>query len=84
MSGGVGGEASRDAPLSRFLCGATRGSCQDGKAAEWSIPVAEFRTADVDAVAVVLQDGIAAQPGTIRGAALLSLDASSTSAAVKP
>jgi hypothetical protein len=56
----------------------------NGEAAEWSIPVTEFKTADVDAVAVVLQDGIAAQPGTIRGAAMLSLDASSASAAVKP
>ena len=45
-----------------------------GKAATWSIPVAEFKTAGVDAVAVVLQDGAAAQPGTIRGAAMMSLD----------
>ena len=56
----------------------------NGKAAEWSIPLAEFKTADVDAVAVVLQDGVAAQPGAIRGAAMISLDGISASAAVRP
>src|SRR5262249_44625687 len=55
----------------------------NGKAATWSIPVAEVKTADVEAVAVVLQDGVAAQPGAIRGAAMMSLDGSNTSAAVR-
>ena len=53
----------------------------NGKAATWSIPVAEFKTADVDALAVVLQDGAAAQPGAIRGAAMMSLDQSGGAAA---
>jgi hypothetical protein len=57
----------------------------NGKAASWTVPVADFKTADVDAVAVVVQDGVAAQPGTIRGAAMISLDEHSLSAAaVKP
>jgi hypothetical protein len=53
----------------------------NGKAATWSIPVADFKNADVDAVAVVLQDGAAAQPGAIRGAAMMSLDQSGVAAA---
>lgn len=57
----------------------------NGKAASWTIPVADFKTADIDAVAVVLQDGVAAQPGAIRGAAMMSLDGNNLSAAaVKP
>jgi len=53
----------------------------NGKAATWSIPLADFKTTDVDAVAVVLQDGAAAQPGAIRGAAMMSLDQGGVAAA---
>lgn len=56
----------------------------NGKAESWTVPVADFKTADVNAVAVVLQDGVAAQPGAIRGAAMMSLDESLSAAAVKP
>jgi hypothetical protein len=57
----------------------------NGKAASWTVPVADFKTAEIDAIAVVLQDGVAAQPGAIRGAAMMSLDENALSAAaVKP
>jgi hypothetical protein len=53
-----------------------------GNAETWSIPVADFKTEGVDAVAVVLQNGSAAAPGAMLGAALAPLDA--TKAARSP
>jgi hypothetical protein len=46
-----------------------------GQAANWSIPVADIKSRDVDAVAVVLQSGAASAPGVMVGAAMMSLDA---------
>src|SRR5262249_61032602 len=46
----------------------------NGKAETWSIPVTEFRTNGVDAVAVLIQDGAAAAPTAIVGAAMIALD----------
>ena len=46
----------------------------DGKAATWSIPVADFKTDGVDAVAVIVQSGVASAPGPMLGAAFMSLD----------
>jgi len=54
----------------------------NGQAATWSIPVANFKSDGVDAVAVVLQSGVAAAPGAMLGAAMTSLDANE--AATKP
>ncbi len=53
----------------------------DGKAASWSIPVADFKTAGVDAAAVMLQRGSRADPGPMLGAALVSLDETGVAAA---
>jgi len=44
-----------------------------GKAESWSIPLADIKSEDIDAVAVVLQSGKAAAPGTMLGAAVASL-----------
>jgi hypothetical protein len=49
-----------------------------GKAATWSIPVADFKHDGVDAVAVILQSGAAAAPGPMLGAAFMSLDEAHT------
>jgi hypothetical protein len=46
----------------------------NGEPATWSIPVADFKSDGVDAVAVILQSGSAATPGPMLGAAFLSLD----------
>jgi hypothetical protein len=46
----------------------------NGKSATWSIPVADFKTDGIDAVAVILQSGAAAAPGPMLGAAFMSLD----------
>ena len=54
----------------------------NGQAATWSIPVANFKSDGVDAVAVVLQSGVAAAPGAMLGAAMTSLDPND--AAAKP
>jgi hypothetical protein len=57
----------------------------NGKAATWSIPVADFKTGGVDAVAVVLQSGAASAPGAMLGAAMVSLDEAEAAAQpVKP
>jgi hypothetical protein len=50
----------------------------DGKAATWSVPVTDFKTDGVDAVAVILQSGVAAAPGPMLGAAFMSLDETDT------
>jgi hypothetical protein len=54
----------------------------NGQPATWSIPVAKFKTDGVDAVAVVLQSGVASAPGVMLGAAMTALDAKQ--AAVQP
>jgi len=46
----------------------------NGKAATWTIPVADFKSDGVDAVAVILQSGAASTPGPMLGAAFMSLD----------
>jgi hypothetical protein len=45
----------------------------DGKTGSWSMPVAKFRTGDVDAAAVVVQGGVTERPGAIFGAAFAAL-----------
>ncbi|HEY2137983.1 MAG TPA: DUF1223 domain-containing protein [Xanthobacteraceae bacterium] len=45
-----------------------------GKAQTWSIPVGDFKTEDVNAVAVILQNGGSGAPGAMLGAAMASLD----------
>ena len=47
----------------------------NGQPATWSIPVANFKSDGVDAVAVVVQNGAASAPGVMLGAAMTSLDA---------
>jgi hypothetical protein len=46
----------------------------NGTSATWSIPVTDFKTDGIDAVAVILQSGSASAPGPMLGAAFLSLD----------
>ena len=46
----------------------------NGQPATWSVAVADFKTDGVDAVAVVLQSGVASAPGVILGAASMPLD----------
>jgi hypothetical protein len=46
----------------------------NGKASTWSIPLADFKSDGVDAVAVIVQSGAASAPGPMLGAAFLSLD----------
>ncbi len=46
-----------------------------GNAETWSIALADFKTEGVNAVAVVLQNGTAAIPGAMLGAAMTSLEA---------
>ena len=52
----------------------------NGKAATWSIPVADFKSDGVNAVAVILQSGAASAPGPMFGAAYMSLDDAGTAA----
>jgi hypothetical protein len=52
----------------------------NGQPATWSIPVADFKSGDVDAVAVILQSGGAATPGPMLGAAFMPLDRPDASA----
>jgi hypothetical protein len=47
----------------------------DGKAGSWSMPVAQFKTGDIDAAAVIVQGGATDRPGAIFGAALAALPA---------
>jgi hypothetical protein len=44
-----------------------------GKVSSWSVPVARIRTDDVDAAAVMIQDGTREKPGVILGAAIAQL-----------
>jgi hypothetical protein len=55
----------------------------NGTAATWSIPVADFKSDGVDAVAVILQSGVAAAPGPMLGAAFLSLDENNAAQSIK-
>jgi hypothetical protein len=52
----------------------------NGSAATWSIPLADFKSDGVDAVAVIVQSGSAAAPGPMLGAAFMSLDEPSATA----
>ena len=54
----------------------------NGQPATWSIPVAKVKSDGVDAVAVVLQNGVASAPGTMLGATMTTLD--SKQAAAQP
>ena len=45
----------------------------DGRAARWTLPLADIRRDGVDAVAVIVQSGSAESPGPILGAAFASL-----------
>jgi len=58
----------------------------NGKAETWTVPLDDFKTDGVDAVAVLLQSGTAAAPGPMLGAALASLPegSSSVSSRAKP
>jgi hypothetical protein len=55
----------------------------NGTATTWSIPVADFKSEGVDAVAVILQSGVASAPGAMLGAAFLSLDEADTAQSIK-
>jgi len=55
----------------------------NGTATTWSIPLADFKSEGVDAVAVILQSGVAATPGPMLGAAFLSLDEAATGQSTK-
>jgi hypothetical protein len=44
-----------------------------GKSSHWSVPVARLRVDDVDAAAVMIQDGTREKPGAILGAAITQL-----------
>ena len=52
----------------------------NGTAATWSIPLADFKSDGVDAVAVIVQSGGASAPGPMLGAAFMSLDEPGTAA----
>jgi hypothetical protein len=57
----------------------------NGQSATWSVPLADFKTDGVDAVAVIVQSGAASAPGPMLGAAFMSLDESAPATqAVKP
>jgi hypothetical protein len=55
----------------------------NGKATTWSVPLADFKSDGVDAVAVILQSGVAAAPGPMLGAAFMPLEENSTARAIK-
>ncbi len=55
----------------------------NGTAATWSVPVADFKSEGVDAVAVILQSGVASAPGPMLGAGFISLDEADTAKTVK-
>jgi hypothetical protein len=52
----------------------------NGTSATWSIPLSDFKTDGVDAVAVIVQSGGASAPGPMLGAAFMSLDEPATAA----
>jgi hypothetical protein len=55
----------------------------NGTATSWSVPVADFKSDGVDAVAVILQSGVAAAPGPMLGAAFMSLDDANAAQSIK-
>jgi hypothetical protein len=55
----------------------------NGTSATWSIPLADFKTDGVDAVAVLVQSGVASAPGPMLGAAFLSLDEPASAQPIK-
>jgi hypothetical protein len=55
----------------------------NGKATTWSVPVADFKIDGVDAVAVILQSGVAATPGPMLGAAFMPLDEAHSAQSIK-
>jgi hypothetical protein len=55
----------------------------NGAPATWSIPLSDFKTDGVDAVAVIVQSGAASAPGPMLGAAYMSLDEPATAQTVK-
>jgi hypothetical protein len=55
----------------------------NGTAASWSVPVADFKSDGVDAVAVILQSGVASAPGPMLGAAFMSLDETDRAQSIK-
>jgi len=55
----------------------------NGTATTWSIPLADFKSEGVDAVAVILQSGVAAAPGPMLGAAFLSLEEAAEAQGIK-
>jgi hypothetical protein len=54
----------------------------NGAAATWNVPLADFKSDGVDAVAVIVQSGSAAAPGPMLGAAFMSLGESTAAAQV--
>jgi hypothetical protein len=44
-----------------------------GKSESWKVPIADIATKDIDSVAVLVQRGVAASPGVMLGAAMVSL-----------
>jgi hypothetical protein len=55
-----------------------------GNAESWSIPLDDVKAEGVDAVAVILQNGSAAVPGAMLGAAMTSLEATKTASPLNP
>ena len=55
-----------------------------GNADSWSIPLEDVKTEGVDAVAVILQNGTAAMPGAVIGAAMTSLDSKKNASPLSP
>jgi hypothetical protein len=55
-----------------------------GNAESWSIPLEDVKTEGVDAVAVILQNGTAATPGAMIGAAITSLDPKKNASPLSP
>jgi hypothetical protein len=56
----------------------------NGKAEAWSIPVADFQSDGINAVAVMLQNGGPSAPGAMLGAAMTSLDETDVASHAKP
>jgi len=55
-----------------------------GNADSWSIPLEDVKTEGVDAIAVILQNGTAAMPGAVIGAAMTSLDSKKNASPLSP
>ena len=47
----------------------------NGAANTWSVPIKNFRADGIEAVAVLIQTGTAANPGAVLGAAMTDIDA---------